>query len=89
MANQRAMILPGRIRCIVAEMDSYAFLRPMAKLFECRCGGGRLMVSSLGLHQLKQYPEARALQRAIYAYLGSDQFAPQQTLPLSWIRELL
>ena len=85
MANQRAMILPERIDCIIAEMDSYAFLRPMAKLFECTCGNGRLLVSSLGLHQLAQYPEVRALQQAIYTYLRSDRFAPRQELSLQWI----
>ena len=88
MANTRAMILPDRIDCIIAEMDSYAFLRPMARLFECRCGGGRLLVSSLGLHQLTQYPEARALQQAIYQYLPSDRFRPEQTLSPSWIHSI-
>ncbi len=88
MAGQRAMILPERIRCIITEMDSYAFLRPMAMLFECRCGNGRLLVSSLGLHQLQQYPEARALQHAIYQYLSSEHFQPEQTLSLSWLHSL-
>lgn len=40
MASQRAMILPRRMQAIVTEMDSYAYLRPMAKLLECRCQGG-------------------------------------------------
>ncbi len=88
MANQRAMILPERIDAIITEMDSYAFLRPMAKLFECRCGNGRLLVSSLGLHQLEHYPEARALQRAIYLYLSSDQFQPRRRLSEDWIGRL-
>ena len=89
MAGQRAMILSEPIDCIIAEMDSYAFLRPMAKLFECRCEGGRLMVSSMGLHQLAQYPESRTLQKSIYDYLASADFQPRQTLPLSWIETLL
>ena len=88
MATQRAMILPGRISCIITEMDSYAFLRPMAKLFECRCENGRLLVSSLGLHQLAQYPEALALQQAVYSYLSSELFQPAQILSLSWLRPL-
>ena len=88
MATQRAMILPERIDCIITEMDSYAFLRPMAKLFECRCGSGKLLVSSLGLHHLLKYPEARALQQAIYDYLGSGDFAPTQTLSETWIKAL-
>ena len=89
MAGQRAVILPEKISAIVAEMDSYAFLRPMAKLFECRCGKGRLLFSSLGLHNLQEHIEARALQSAIYAYLTSDQFVPKQTLSPEWIEGLL
>ena len=88
IASSRALLLPERIGAIIGEMDSYAFLRPMAKLFECRCGGGRLLVSSLGLHALRQHPEARALQRAIYGYMASDEFQPKQALPVDWVRGL-
>ena len=88
MAIQRAMILPEKIDCIIAEMDSFAFLRPMAKLFECKCGNGRLLVSSFGLHNLQQYPEARALQQAVYDYLGSNNFTPTQQLSETWIKTL-
>ena len=83
------MLLPGRIETIIAEMDSYAYLRPMAQLFECRCGNGRLLVSSLGLHRLTEYPEARALQQAVYAYLSSDLFRPAQRLSEDWIRKIM
>lgn len=82
-AAQRAVILPDSLRHvkpIVTVMDSYAYLRPMAQLLECRCGGGRLMISTLNLHHLQRYPEARALQSAIYRYLGSDAFAPEQEI---------
>ena len=88
MANQRAMILPERIDAMIAEMDSYALLRPMAKLFECRCGNGRLLVSSMGLHRLTQYPEARALQNSIYAYMASADFEPSQRLDPAWIQAI-
>ena len=88
MANTRALILPERIEAIITEMDSYAFLRPMAKLFECRCGGGKLMVCSMGLHNLP-YPEARALQRAIYAYMDSDRFLPEGELDAETVRSLV
>ena len=86
MATQRAMILPERMDAIIAEIDSYALLRPMAKLFECRCLKGRILVSSMGLQQLQQYPEARALQHSIYAYLNSDDFCPKQSMTLSALK---
>ena len=89
MASQRAAILPERWEAIITEMDSYAFLRPMAQLLECRCGGGRLLFSTMGLQNLQAYPEARALQSAIYRYLGSADFAPSQQLPLEAIKELV
>ena len=89
MASQRAMILPRRMQAIVAEMDSYAYLRPMTKLLECRCQGGRLMISSMGLHNLQQYPEARALQQAIYAYLRTPGQVPEQELTVDEVRALV
>ena len=89
MAVQRAVILPERIQSIITEMDSYAFLRPMAKLFECRCGNGKLMFSTLNLHHVQQHPEARALLGAIYRYMASEDFQPVQAFALEWVAELV
>ena len=83
------MILPEPFRAIVAEMDSYAFLRPMAKLFECRCGGGKLLVSTMNLQNLQQYPEARALLDAIYRYLTSEAFVPEQEMEMETLEGLV
>ncbi|MCM1134876.1 MAG: hypothetical protein NC400_04790 [Clostridium sp.] len=80
MAGQRAVILPRAMKSIVTEMDSYAYMRPMAQLLECRCGGGKLLLSSMGLQNLLQYPEARALLSSIYDYLGSEKFEPEQVI---------
>ena len=76
LAGQFAMPLPEGAQAIVTLMDSYAYMRNLAYIFECRCGGGRLLVSSFGLHQLEVYPEAKALQEAIYRYMVSEDFAP-------------
>ncbi|MBQ9210496.1 MAG: hypothetical protein IJ153_02250 [Clostridia bacterium] len=89
MATQRAIILPEKIDTVIAEMDSYATMRPMAMMFECRCGNGKLLVSSMGLQHLQQYPEARALQRSIYEYMASCEFEPKQTLPIEFIRSIV
>lgn len=89
MASQRALILPRRYEAIITMMDSYARLRPMAQLLECRCGGGRLLLSTLGLQEVQQYPECRALLTSIYRYLSSPDFAPTQNIPpkalASWV----
>lgn len=89
MASGRAVILPEPIESIITEMDSYAFMRPMSQLFECRCGRGRLLFSSLGLQALNKYPEARALQASIYRYLSSEEFAPKQRIDLKVIAALV
>ena len=89
MANRRAFVLPRPMQAIVTELDSYAYLRPMAQLLECRCHGGRLLMSSFGLHELQQYPEARALQNAVYAYLAVPGEAPLQEMTVEEVRALV
>ena len=89
MAAQRAAILPRRMNAIVTVMDSYAYMRPMAQLLEFRCAGGRILFSTLGLHNLTEYPQARALQRAIYRYMASGEFAPAQQMELPELQTLL
>ena len=89
MASQRAVILPERYETIVAEMDSYAYLRPMCQLLECCCGGGKLLFSSMGLQDLQRYPEARALLDAIYRYMDSERFAPVQKIDVRVWEELV
>lgn len=89
MASRRAIILPETYQAIVTEMDSYAYMRPMAQLLECRCGGGRLMLSSMGLQDLQQYPEGRALQAAVYRYMDSQEFQPGQEIAPEVIGKLV
>ncbi len=89
MANTRAVILPKQMEAIITEMDSYAYLRPMAQLFECSAGGGKVLFSSMGLHNLQQYPEARALQNAIYTYMASEEFVPTQEMSVEQLKELV
>lgn len=84
MASQRAFVLPHTIQAIVTEMDCYAYLRPMAQLFEARCGGGVILASSMGLQDLQQYPEARALLHSLYQYMDSESFAPSGNCPRSF-----
>ena len=89
MAVQRAVIVPEDCKAIVTELDSYAWLRPMAQLFECRCGGGRVMFSSMGLQNLQEYPEARTLLAALYRYMDSEEFQPQQEYPLEVLERVI
>ncbi len=89
MANQRAIILPEAYKAIITEMDSYAFMRPMVQLLECRIGKGKLILSSMGLQNLQQYPEARTLLNSIYGYMDTDDFEPKEEIPLETICSLV
>ena len=88
MASRRAALLPRQMRAIVAELDSFATLRPLAQLFECRVGKGRLLFSSFGLRQLQGYPEARALLDAIYGYMTSGEFKPAEEMTMGELEGL-
>ena len=80
MASKRAVILPHPMKMIITEMDSYAFLRPMAQLIEFRCLKGKVLLSTMELHKSQQYPEVRALQASIYTYLSGENFEPAEEL---------
>ena len=89
MASQRAVILPRVMHAIITEMDSYAYMRPMAQLIEWSCGKGKLLFSSMGLQNLQQYPEARALLSSIYRYMNSGEFDPKQEISMDVIEMLV
>jgi len=89
MSVQRAIILPQRFESIITEMDSYAYMRPMTKLLECCCGNGKLVLSSMGLQELQNYPEARALLSSIYSYMDSKKFNPKQHIACEVIESLV
>lgn len=80
MASKRAVILPHSMKTIITEMDSYAFLRPMAQMIEFRCLKGKVLLSTMELHKSQQYPEARALQASIYTYLSGENFEPAEEI---------
>lgn len=88
MASRRAVILPRPMKSIVTEMDSYAYMRPMAQLLEFRCGGGKVLLSSMELQGLQQYPEARALLSSLYSYLESEDFEPCQEMTVEEVAAL-
>lgn len=80
MATKRAVILPHPMKTIITEMDSYAFLRPMAQMIEFRCLKGKVLLSTMELHKSQQYPEVRALQASIYTYLSGENFEPGEEI---------
>ena len=89
VANQRAVILPEPMETIITQLDSYAYLRPMTMLMECRIGNGKLLFSTMGLQDLQQYPEARGLLGSIYTYLASEAFKPVQKISVEILQTLI
>jgi hypothetical protein len=85
MATSRAVILPKQYRCIIIELDSYAFLRPMAQLLECRCLNGKVIFSTMGLKEKQQYTECKALLKSIYHYMQSKDFLVQDLFAMQEI----
>ena len=80
MATKRAVILPHPMKTIITEMDSYAFLRPMAQMIEFRCLKGKVLLSTMELHKSQQNPDVRALQASIYTYLSGENFEPAEEI---------
>lgn len=88
-SSQRAIILPDGIKSIVTVLDSYAYLRNMGMLLEFNCENGRVLVSTMGLHKLKKYPECRALLTSIYRYMDSEDFTPDQNISYEELSRLV
>ncbi|MBE5916451.1 MAG: hypothetical protein E7273_06350 [Pseudobutyrivibrio ruminis] len=89
MAVSRAVILPAHIKPIITEIDSYAYMRHMAQLFELNYCGGKIMISTMGLNQNKEYPEVQALLNSIYNYMNSIDFNPRQTITEHEMQEII
>ena len=88
-SSQRALLLPEGVRSIVTVMDCYAYLRNMGMLLEFKCLKGKVFVSSMGLHDLQDYPECRALLTSVYRYLASEDFAPVQEISFEALKDCL
>lgn len=89
VAGKRAVILPGSMKSVITEMDSCAYLRPMAQLIEFNCLNGKVLLSTMELHKSLQYPEARALQAAIYEYMSGEKFRPAEELTVEELRTMV
>ena len=89
MASQRAFILPRYMKSIVAEMDCYVRLRSMAQLLEVKAYNGKMIMSSMGLHDLLEHPEARALLSSIYRYMDSDVFEPEEVISEEELKKII
>ncbi len=89
MASGRPMILPKHIQPIVTVPDSCMRLQHMGLLFEASMGGGKLMVSSMGLLKKQQYPECSALLNSIILYLENGIYASNQSITREELEQIV
>jgi hypothetical protein len=81
---------PAGFRPILRVMDNFARNGNLGDLFEARVGKGRLLFCSMDLRDPKnRRPAARQLLASLYAYVGSNQFQPTQSLSPDTLDALL
>jgi hypothetical protein len=71
---------PGPYRPIVQVVDNFARNHKLGLVCEARVGAGRLLVCSIDLPALADYPEARQLMASIVRYMNSADFDPSAEL---------
>lgn len=80
--------MPQELPLLVRAVDEWNRNLPMALLFECRVGEGRLVLSTLDLlHGTKERPAAAWLRRSLEEYMASDDFCPAVEVNMEAIRK--
>ena len=77
--------LPRTLEPIVQSIDDWNRNYKLGLLFECAVGNGKLMVCSIDLDSKR--PGAPCLRRSVLEYMGSAQFRPVATVPVSDMRK--
>ncbi|WP_075590827.1 sugar-binding domain-containing protein [Labilibacter marinus] len=75
--------LQTNIEPIIRVIDNYGRNHKLASLLEVKVGKGSLMICSMDIERnLGNRPEAIQMRNSILSYMGSENFAPKQELPL-------
>jgi Glycosyl hydrolases family 2, sugar binding domain/Glycosyl hydrolases family 2 len=78
------------IQPIVRVIDDWFTARPLALVFECAVGKGKLIVSGIDLvTDSENRPEAKQLLHSLKAYMATPQFKPAQNVEVISIQNLL
>jgi hypothetical protein len=92
VTKSRFMILdefPAELRPIVQVIDDWNTNRRLGLVFEARIGKGKLLVSSIDLHNdLQQRPVARQMLQSLLKYMDSDAFAPKGSIDTELLQGL-
>jgi beta-galactosidase len=82
--------MPHELAPIVQPIDDWNRNWKLGMLFECKAGGGSLMVCAANLSDnLAQRPAARQLRRSVLHYMESEAFHPKVEIPVELIEGLL
>lgn len=81
--------LPDDYRPLVQVIDNVTTNRKLGVLFEAKVGQGKLMVCSMNLQYLQEYPEARQMYHSLLKYMDSEQFNPQKALSTEQIETII
>lgn len=82
-------ITPDEYRPIVQTIDNVNRNYKLGTVFEYRVGEGRLLIASVDLPSIQQYPEARQFYASLLRYAASDDFRPEASATAEFLRELL
>jgi hypothetical protein len=82
--------LASELRPIVRVIDDWVTARSLGLIFECKVGGGKLIVSGIDLlSDQKNRPEARQLLYSLKSYMGGEKFTPATEVSLASVKGLL
>jgi hypothetical protein len=77
------------IKPIVRAIDDWFTARPLGLIFECKAGGGSLLVSGIDLlSEQEKRPEARQLLYSLQAYMNTPSFRPSVPVKTETIKAL-
>lgn len=81
--------LPANYRPIVQVIDNVTTNRKLGILLEAKVGKGSLLVCSMNLPHLQDYPEARQMYYSLLKYMESDNFNPTSILQMEEIESII
>jgi hypothetical protein len=82
--------LPAELEPIVQVIDDWHRNYPLAAIFECRVGEGKLLVCAADLESnLEQRPSARQLRYSLVKYMNGEKFDPKTSVSVEQLQGLL
>jgi hypothetical protein len=90
--NSRPIILddtPDEFRPTVQVIDNIARNHKLGLIAETKVGPGRLLICAIDLLGHQDEPASRQLLHSLLRYVGSDDFAPQASVDVDVLQDLL